>query len=761
MKKLILLFAVFFTFTAIGQVTNEGKPLSWKLQNITESIQANELPRFNLEQVKAEDAINDNLPAKPWRFGYMHSVDFGFDNGEWTTLENGDRIFRMLVQSNGALSLNFIFDDFYMPKGGKVYLYSDDRTDLLGAYTETQNQDSGILGTWLVKGDKVWIEYFEPAEVAGQGRLHIAKATHGYRNAQTFQEEKGLNDSGDCNLDVDCGVGDDWTALKDHNKRSVGILLQGGSGFCTGALINNTNSDGTPYFLTANHCFSDPAAWSFRFGWISPNSVCASTANSTNGPTNMTISGGTLRARDAGSDFCLVEINSDVPEAWDRVYAGWDKSDITPEFSVGIHHPSGDVMKICRDDSPLTKEVNAGAQTWEITSAGAGWEQGVTEPGSSGSPLFDNNGNIIGQLFGGGAACSGIVDNNAFDYYGRLAVSWTGGGSSANRLSDWLDPDGLNPDVMPSSPAFEVLALDGALSVNIPELNCLETSFEPTITLVNRGSGDITDAVITWSINGGSETTINYSGTLAQNANVAFDLGTQDFGLGTHTVDATLASVNNTTDENAGNNTRSSSVTVVDDGIVTETVTLTLTTDTYAEETSWEWRTSDGTILDSASYNQTSDDSTTFTETFTVNPETCYEFELFDEFGDGICCQYGAGSYQLTTQDGTVIASGGQFGSSELTEISIADELGVDDVVLNSVVLYPNPTSNVLNVALAQTSGNYNFTITNALGQRVMQGELNTSNNVISTATMASGLYFVTIQNELTNASIVKKIVKE
>ena len=95
-------------------------------------------------------------------------------------------------------------------------------------------------------------------------------------------------------------------------------ITSGGSGFCSGALINNTSNDGTPYFLTANHCFSDPSSWAFRFGWISPNPVCASNTPSTDGPTNMTISGATEIARDAGSDFALVEINQAIPEDWEE-----------------------------------------------------------------------------------------------------------------------------------------------------------------------------------------------------------------------------------------------------------------------------------------------------------------------------------------------------------------------------------------------------------------------------------------------------------
>ncbi|MDG1219255.1 MAG: serine protease, partial [Flavobacteriaceae bacterium] len=407
LQKLLPLLSL-FSLVTFSQVTNEGLPTSWFLtSDELSSVEANTLPSFDLQAIKDEDKTNDYLFDKPWRFGYMHSVDYGLEDGNWDVLDNGDKIWRILISSEGALSLNFIFDNLFIPKGGSLYLYNDDHSDLLGAYTHKQNQEGGVLGTWLVNGDSVWIEYYEPLSVQGQGTLHIAKATHGYRNADTFNLAKGLNDSGDCNLDIDCSIGEDWEELKEHNKRSAGILLSGGSGFCSGALINNTENDGTPYFLTANHCYSNPASWAFRFGWISPNSVCATTENSSNGPTNMTISGATLRARDAGSDFALVEINSEIPEEWDRVFAGWDKSDNFPEFQVGIHHPSGDVMKVCRDDNPATKEVNGGAQTWEIVGGGVfgGWEIGVTEPGSSGSPLFDQEGRIIGQLFGGGAAC--------------------------------------------------------------------------------------------------------------------------------------------------------------------------------------------------------------------------------------------------------------------------------------------------------------------------------------------------------------------
>ena len=76
---------------------------------------------------------------------------------------------------------------------------------------------------------------------------------------------------------------------------------------------------------------------------------------------------------------------------------------------------------------------------WSRNSTTGAPTNGVTEPGSSGSPLFDQQGRVVGQLHGGPSTCAATFDDVS-DYYGRLSVSWTGGGTSATRLSNWLDP---------------------------------------------------------------------------------------------------------------------------------------------------------------------------------------------------------------------------------------------------------------------------------------------------------------------------------
>jgi len=478
MKKTILFLFFCYSLTSVAQVTNEGEPASWAL-NTKSNITAISLPQVDIQKVKSQDDINDNLRAKPYRIGIPHKVNYGLDNaGTWTQLPNGDRIWRILFSSKDAVHLSVAFDEFFLPKGGKIYLYNNDRTDKSGAYTDIQNNEERVLGTWFVNGDKLWIEYYEPKNVRGQGKLNLSSVIHGYRLGHTYQKgyfndiQKGLNDSGDCNHDVDCPIGSDFESEKNILKKSVAFLNMGDGFICSGGLLNNTAEDKTPYFLTANHCSgTDPALYSMRFNWISPNPVCAATTNSTDAVDNFTISGATLRANNADSDVMLVEINSAIPNNWDVTYAGWDRTDIAPSFVVGIHHPSGDIMKICRDDSGVVKaphSINGGpvAQTWEITTAGGGWELGVTEGGSSGSALFDPNGRIIGQLFGGAAACLGIFDNGSLDFYGRFAISWETGTTTATRLRDWLDPTNTNSTTLDA--INNVLAIsDEFLEINL------------------------------------------------------------------------------------------------------------------------------------------------------------------------------------------------------------------------------------------------------------------------------------------------------
>src|SRR5688572_23674796 len=210
------------------------------------------------------------------------------------------------------------------------------------------------------------------------------------------------------------------------------MLVSGGSGFCTGALINNTCNNGTPYVLTANHCGSASGSWVFRFNWEAP--TCTQPASS---PPYTSISGGTARASSAGSDMHLCQINSSIPAGYNVYFSGWDRNNTPAVNQFGVHHPDGDIKKISFATGTAVSSTYSGATCWRTGT----WTDGVTEPGSSGSPLFNMSGQIVGQLYGGPSNCSYEGNpTNGVDYYGKLFTSWTGGGTNSTRLSNWLDP---------------------------------------------------------------------------------------------------------------------------------------------------------------------------------------------------------------------------------------------------------------------------------------------------------------------------------
>ncbi|MFT5823517.1 MAG: hypothetical protein ACI8ZM_004779 [Crocinitomix sp.] len=397
---------------------------------------------YDQDVIDAEDALNAVRKDQPWRFGYKYDTNISLENsGSWTDVTDG-RVWRTLIECTNAQTINLLLEDFYLPAGATLYLYDFERTNKIGAYTAKNNRIERELGTELIHGETIIVEYFEPFAVIGEGSFTISNVIHGYRSLDRIQKdlEKGLNDSGNCNIDVNCPLGDDW----DDQIRSVAMIVVSGNGICTGALINNTCEDGRFLFLTANHCLGGSTAnWSFRFNWNSPSGTesCATVSGSTDpgAPYDQTANGATVLASSGGSDFGLLEIDNmteDEAEEWNVHYAGWDNSDAeTVTEATGIHHPSGDLKKICREDNDPYHDATGGAQVWWIDD----WDQGVTEPGSSGSPLFDQNGRIIGQLYGGAAACGGgdgTDDNDAYDFYGRLGVSWGLGAST------YLAPDG-------------------------------------------------------------------------------------------------------------------------------------------------------------------------------------------------------------------------------------------------------------------------------------------------------------------------------
>ncbi len=747
----MLLMMIIAISNCYGQVTNNGLPLSWTSNQI-ENIPPVTLPEIDLEKYRTEDAVNDLRNDVPWRFGAEIVVDYNLNNsGVWSNLQNGDRVWRIRLHSENAKTMNFIFSDFYMPEGATLYLYNHDKTDLLGAYDDRQNNDERVLGTWLVVGDDIYLEYYEPKNVINQGKLELFKVIHGYRIAQDrFKDpEDGFNWSENCNYDVNCDMGE-INALKAKSKKAVALIIVNNDSHCTGTLVNNTNNDGTPYFLTANHCYSNPSTWSFRFNWISENPVCAAIQNSTNNTNHNTISGATLKARSSNTDFCLLQINNSIPSSWNVVYSGWNRSATAPEFTYGIHHPYGDIMKVCIDsDAPSLLDNN---KYWFITK----WDFGVTEGGSSGSGLFDNQGRLIGQLYGGDANCNGLVYNGRYDQYGAITTSWNGTAPN-NRLKDWLDPINSEAMIIDQYPEPPVLQYNTKVVIQgLRNFQC-DKNINPVAAITNLGSQVLTSLNYIITVNGSETPLMTWTGSLATGEEATISLGSFTNLSGNHTIKIATSLPNGATDMDTSDDSFSKSFSVVPE-INATSLTLEYQTDNYPDETAWKLEDLNGNIIESG-FGSDYLSNTLYTFNFSLVNNNCYKFIMTDIYGDGICCTSGNGSVTLTTNTGEVLGSGGNFNSEFIRYFRVFDPLSVSEFDINyDLNIYPNPSSGIFTVN-SNVQKQYEFSLYNTLGQLIKTGKTNTGSNIDLTNN-SSGIYILNLLETESNTSKSFKIIK-
>jgi PKD repeat protein len=648
MKKIYFLVVavLFIAGSAFAQISTNEQPYSWSdAKTSFLPILSEHLPPVDVDALRAEDEISELQKDIPVRFAYAHEGSVNMNSsGTWQTLANGNRLWRLKIKSAGARSLNFTFSQFYIPQGAKFWAYSEDQSMYRGAFTNENVPGNDAFAIGAVAGESVILEYLEPASVQGLGQVTISHVAHDYKDI--FSVARAFGSSGSCNNNVNCPEGNAWS----NQIRSVAMItLSNGTRLCTGALINNVNQNGTPYFLTANHCMDASSnTWVFYFNYNSPQ--CSPNQD---GPLNQSVAGSIVRATKAGSDMALLELSATPPANYNVYYSGWDRSGTFPTSQVCIHHPSGDVKKISFDNNPPTQITYGGASCWRVLN----WEDGTTEPGSSGSPLFDQNQRIIGQLYGGTASCSSITHDN----YGRFDVSWNGT-SSSNRLRDWLDPSNTTVTLNGFDPNVSALAYDAGISaITSPSGTSCTNVFTPQVQLTNYGTTTLTTVTIHYNVDGGTNQTFTWNGTLVQNASAQVSLPQITVtGNGAHTFTAFTSNPNGQTDQNAVNNSSTSNF---NSSETTVNLQLSFLTDNYPAENRWELRDASNAIVAQAGPYPAA--QTTYNATICV-PMGCYTFLVFDTFGDGLQYQGVVGNYTLSVVGGSVLAqmvTGGNFGS--------------------------------------------------------------------------------------------------
>ena len=269
------------------------------------------------------------------------------------------------------------------------------------------------------------------------------------------------------------------------------------------------------------------------------------------------------------------------------------------------------------------------------------------------------------------------------------------------------------------------------------------------ITIYNRGTSNLTSAVLTYSINGGSNSTYNWTGNLATNELVTFDVTINSSVNGT--INAEITKANGATDQRNTNNKASGSfmLPIAPANYKVNDFIFRLQQDEFGSETTWSLKNDSGTILYSGGpYTDTTPMPALITQNWTLTDNQCYVFTINDIGGDGICCEYGNGYYDIKSSDGAIIvASGASFATTEdkTFSINLKEAVVVDS---NDFYIYPNPVKDLLNIKTPSNSGFLNsYEIINVLGQIIQTETLFIENEFsINTASLSSGLYFIAIE---------------
>ncbi|MCP4759671.1 MAG: hypothetical protein GY894_08365 [Planctomycetes bacterium] len=387
-----------------------------------------ELPPIDFHAVEIEDIDREAAGMAP-RYAIPHPIAHtpGSD-GIWEQLPDGRLNWRLRITSPLAVSINLGFERWELPDSAEMTVATADGRTSLRAFTSMDNKIHGELWTPPVPGDDLLLSIaVDPKDRhLVESQIALTSINVGYRG---FYDMIDIARSGSCNYDVTCAETAGW----EDEIPCVAAISTGGSLFCTGFMVNNIRNDRDPLFMTANHCgINSGNASSLVTFWNYQNdpAVNCPGAGGETASLDQFLTGSDFLDSGSASDYTIVRLDDSPQDEWEISYCGWDSGPQASEWSVAIHHPNVDAKRwsIDYDPSDVYGYGNPGDDHIRIHD----WDLGTTEPGSSGSPLFDQNHRVIGQLHGGYAACG----NDSEDWYGRLYTSWNAG------LSDVLDPDG-------------------------------------------------------------------------------------------------------------------------------------------------------------------------------------------------------------------------------------------------------------------------------------------------------------------------------
>ncbi len=429
---------------------------------------------FNLESPDLNALIKEDIERDKAGILYRVGVATNFQlntasHGTWTTLANRNRKWQISIAQKGAESLSFVFKKFVLYGNASFWVENKKGEKISKIFTSEDMLEDWQQIISMCEGDAAILTLVED-EYGTSSEIELERVFYNYRS--TVRSKEKINESASCEVNINCSEGDEYQ----DEKRGVAriYVIEGNTaGFCSGSLINNKAKDCKPLFLTALHCgintsSNDMKLWQFFFNYEAPS--CSNP--STTGTLASNYITGCVRLADAndnggdsGSDFLLVQLGTLATEAttiellksskFNVYWNGWDANNSASSKGVGIHHPSGDIKKISTYNSAVYSDTYGGVKNnthWAVAWVSTSNGHGITEGGSSGSPLFTyNNGDsrIVGSLTGGSSYCNTPTYP---DYYGKLSYHWSSNGTSTDqRLATYIDPANSGEKTMDGS----------------------------------------------------------------------------------------------------------------------------------------------------------------------------------------------------------------------------------------------------------------------------------------------------------------------
>ena len=412
------------------------------------------MPVFDIEKVKKENAEKDTISGL-YHFGKGFDVSYTLEDGVWDEIDGG-RLWTISFESSGALSLNFVFDDFFLPEAAELYVTNADESVVFGPVTSDALSENGHFLTDIISGSQATISLFEPFESMGQSTLTIRRVVHGYRD-QVFNHllsgTRTLSDS------PDAACYPDYDEVSD----GVGLLITSyGEALGTCSLVMTTDFSFKPYILT-NYFFIDTnfdGAISSQEKANAENCMVKfrsryETCHGITSVTSYTYNQTYFRSAYRDGGMGLLELRLSLMDNPNLTWLGWNR-DIFQTGGAVLFHSDDRKLRIA-----LTKHMIPLYSTYidhlGFSCYGLSYNLGRLSGPAIGAPYFDSDQRIMAITCEYSTCTDPNYQNLDKVFVKPLIESWYGGLTDSTGLDHWLNPESKNWVAMPSSRVMKIV----------------------------------------------------------------------------------------------------------------------------------------------------------------------------------------------------------------------------------------------------------------------------------------------------------------